>query len=143
MVIRELNKLDLPFLLEVRNHESTRENLENNSVFNIEQCIKWFKTLNSPWFIIEVDTIPVGYIRTDNECIGIDIHMDFRKKGYAKQAFLEYLKNKKYAKLWVFDNNFAKDLYIKLGFVETKNFKYIREKLYIEMEYIKNEKIKK
>lgn len=139
MVIRELNELDLPFLLEVRNHESTRENLENNSVFSIEQCTKWFKTLNSPWFIIEVDNTPVGYIRIDNEYVGIDIHMDFRKKGYAKQAFLEYLKDKKYAKLWVFDNNFAKNLYIKLGFVETKNFKYIREKLYIEMEYVKNE----
>jgi hypothetical protein len=139
MVIRELNELDLPFLLEVRNHESTRENLENNSVFSIEQCTKWFKTLNSPWFIIEVDNTPVGYIRIDNEYVGIDIHMNFRKKGYAKQAFLEYLKDKKYAKLWVFDNNFAKNLYIKLGFVETKNFKYIREKLYIEMEYVKNE----
>ena len=65
--------------------------------------------------------------------------MDFRRKGYAKQAFLEYLKNKKYAKLWVFDDNFAKDLYIKLGFKETGALKYIREKLYIEMEYIKNE----
>jgi len=139
MVIRELNELDLPFLLEVRNHESTRENLENNSVFSIEQCTKWFKTLNSPWFIIEVDNTPVGYIRIDNEYVGIAIHMNFRKKGYAKQAFLEYLKDKKYAKLWVFDNNFAKNLYIKLGFVETKNFKYIREKLYIEMEYVKNE----
>lgn len=138
MVIRELNELDLPFLLEVRNHDSTRENLENNSIFNIEQCTKWFKTLNSPWFIIEVDNTPVGYIRTDNEYVGIDIHMDFRKKGYAKQAFLEYLKDKEYSKLWVFDDNFAKSLYIKLGFVETKNFKYIREKLYIEMEYIKD-----
>lgn len=139
MVIRELTESDLSFLLEVRNHESTRKNLENNSVFTLEQCKKWFKTLTSPWFIIEINNTPIGYIRIDNDYIGVDIHMDFRRKGYAKQAFLEYLKNKKYAKLWVFDDNFAKDLYIKLGFKETGALKYIREKLYIEMEYIKNE----
>lgn len=137
MVIRELNELDLSFLLEVRNHESTRENLENNSIFSIEQCTKWFKTLNSPWFIIEVDNIPVGYIRIDNEYIGIDIHMDFRKKGYAKQAFKEYLKDKEHAALWVFNDNFAKELYLQLGFFETGNIKDIRDKSYIEMKYVK------
>ena len=137
MVIRELNELDLSFLLEVRNHESTRENLENNSIFSIEQCTKWFKTLNSPWFIIEVDNIPVGYIRIDNEYIGIDIHMDFRKKGYTKQAFKEYLKDKEHAALWVFNDNFAKELYLQLGFFETGNIKDIRDKSYIEMKYVK------
>lgn len=30
MVIRELKENDLDFLLEIRNHESTRENLEKN-----------------------------------------------------------------------------------------------------------------
>jgi predicted GNAT family acetyltransferase len=74
----------------------------------------------------------------DSKIIGIDIHMDFRQKGYAKQAFKEYLKDKEYAKLWVFDNNFAKNIYINLGFIKTGAFKYIKEKLYIEMEYIKN-----
>jgi hypothetical protein len=138
MVIRELTELDLPFLLEIRNHESTRVNLEDDSIFDIDQCTKWFKTLTSPWFIIEVNNKPVGYIRVKDDLIGIDIHMDFRQKGYAKQAFKEYLKDKEYAKLWVFDNNFAKNIYINLGFIKTGAFKYIKEKLYIEMEYIKN-----
>ena len=90
MVIRELTELDLPFLLEIRNHKSTRVNLEDDSIFDIDQCTKWFKTLTTPWFIIEVNNKPVGYIRVKDDLIGIDIHMDFRKKGYAKQAFKEY-----------------------------------------------------
>jgi hypothetical protein len=45
--------------------------------------------------------------------------MDFRKKGYAKQAFKEYLKDKEHAALWVFNDNFSKELYLQLGFFET------------------------
>jgi len=135
MVIRKLTKLDLPFLLEIRNHESTRVNLENDSVFDIEQCEKWYDNIQSPWFIVEINNISVGYIRVDNNFVGIDIHMDHRKKGYAKQAFKEYLKDKKHAKLWVFEDNFAKDFYLQLGFFETGNSKIIRDRVYIEMEY--------
>ena len=47
-----LLKEHLFFLLEVRNHETTRYNLENDEVFNLEQCQKWFETLNSPWYIV-------------------------------------------------------------------------------------------
>lgn len=137
MVIRELTELDLPFLLEIRNHESTRVNSEDNSIFDIDQCIKWFKTLITPWFIIEINNKPVGYIRVKGDYIGIDIHMDFRKKGYAKQAFKEYLKDKEHAALWVFNDNFAKELYLQLGFFETGNTKDIRDKSYIEMKYVK------
>lgn len=137
MVIRKLTKLDLPFLLEIRNHESTRVNLENDSVFNLEQCEQWFKNLKSSWYIIEVNNIPVGYIRTEGNYIGIDIHVDYRRKGYAEKAFRKYLEDKQYAKLWVFNDNFAKELYLKLGFIENGNYKTIRDKLYIEMEYYK------
>ena len=142
MVIRKLTEIDLPFLLEIRNHESTRVNLENDSVFNLEQCEKWFENLSSPWFIIEVNNEPVGYIRTEGDSVGIDIHMNHRKKGYAKQAFKEYLKDKEYASLWVFDENFAKELYLQLGFFETGNTKNIRDKSYIEMKYTNLQKYK-
>jgi len=137
MVIRKLTKLDLPFLLEIRNHESTRVNLENDSVFDLEQCEQWFKNLKSPWYIIEVDNIPVGYIRTEDDYVGIDIHINHRRKGYAKKAFKKYLKNKQHAKLWVFNDNFAKELYLELGFIENGNFKTIRDRQYVEMEYYK------
>ena len=135
--LRKLLETDLPFLLEIRNHESTRKNLENNSIFTLEQCQNWYKTLSSPWLIILKDNIRVGYVRTSEGCVGIDIHMDHRKKGYAKQAYKEYLKDKNYAKLWVFEDNFAKELYIKLDFTPTGIFKIIRGKKYILMEYKK------
>lgn len=135
VTLRPLLITDLPFLLEVRNHESTRVNLENDSTFTLNECKKWFGSLNSPWYIIEINNHKVGYFRTNKFEIGCDIHPDYRRKGYAKIAYEIYLKDKKYASLWVFDNNFAKQLYLNLGFKPTGNTKFIRERLYIQMEY--------
>lgn len=135
VTLRPLLITDLPFLLEVRNHESTRVNLENDSTFTLNECEKWFGSLNSPWYIIEINNHKVGYFRTNEFEIGCDIHPDYRRKGYAKIAYEIYLKDKKYASLWVFDNNFAKQLYLNLGFKSTGNTKFIRERLYIQMEY--------
>jgi hypothetical protein len=50
-------------------------------------------------------------------------------------AYEVYLKDKDYASLWVFEDNFAKNLYEKLGFVYNNNLKIIRERNYIQMEY--------
>lgn len=133
--LRDLTKKDLPFLLEVRNDDSTRNNLENNSIFILEQCQEWFDTLKSPWYIIEVNRHPVGYIRTNGDEVGCDIHPNFRRKGYAKMAYELYLADKDYATLWVFEDNFAKDLYEKLGFSSTGKLKYIRGRAYIQMDY--------
>lgn len=135
VTLRPLLITDLPFLLEVRNHESTRVNLENDSTFTLNECEKWFGSLNSPWYIIEINNHKVGYFRTNGFEIGCDIHPDYRRKGYAKIAYEIYLKDKKYASLWVFDNNFAKQLYLNLGFKVTGNTKFIRKRLYIKMEY--------
>lgn len=135
ITLKLLTEEDLPFLIEVRNHESTRINLENNSVFTLKQCKKWFKTLKDPWYLIKDNNIKIGYIRINNEYIGVDIHIDHRKKGYAKLAWKEILSKITNAKLWVFDDNFAKQLYLDLGFIETENIKYIRKRKYIEMKY--------
>ena len=135
VTLRPLLITDLPFLLEVRNHESTRVNLENDSTFTLNECEKWFGSLNSPWYIIEINNHKVGYFRTNGFEIGCDIHPDYRKKGYAKIAYEIYLKDKKYASLWVFDNNFEKQLYLNLGFKVTGNTKFIIKRLYIKMEY--------
>lgn len=135
ILLRGLTIDDLSFLLEIRNHKTTRTYLENDTCFTYEQCIGWFKNLQSEWFIVEVDNKKIGYVRTDGDYVGVDIHMEYRKMGYATQVFLKYLENKSYAKLWVFDDNFAKKMYLKLGFTPTKNKKIIREREYIEMEY--------
>ena len=135
VILRSLTKEDLPFLLEVRNDYSTRNNLENNSTFTLEQCKNWFDNLKSSWYIIEVNKVSVGYLRTNGDEVGCDIHPDFRRKGYAKMAYELYLKDKTYASLWVFSDNFAKDLYLKLDFKETGERGFVRGRNYIKMEY--------
>lgn len=135
MVLRKLSIWDLPFLLEVRNDETTRVNLENDSVFTLEECAEWFLDKRPDWYIIEVDGNSVGYIRTNGNEIGADIHPEHRRKGYAREAYKLYLKDKKYASLWVFVDNFAKNLYTELGFVENGNTKTIRGREYIQMIY--------
>jgi len=135
MNLRQLSILDLPFLLEVRNDETTRVNLENDSVFTLAQCEEWFLIRKPKWFIIEIDGNRVGYIRTNGVEVGIDIHPNYRRNGYAREAYKLYLKDKEYATLWVFVDNFAKILYTELGFVENGNVKTIRGRDYIQMVY--------
>lgn len=135
MNLRELSISDLPFLLEVRNDETTRVNLENDSVFTLAQCEEWFLIRKPKWYIIEIDDNSVGYIRTNGVEVGIDIHPNYRRKGYAREAYKLYLKDKEYATLWVFVDNFAKILYTELGFVENGNTKTIRGRDYIQMVY--------
>ena len=133
--LRPLTENDLPFLLEVRNDESTRQFLEHDSKFTLKEVLKWFRDNQPKWFVIKMDTTSVGYIRTHNDEVGCDIHPNFRKKGYAKMAYELYLQDKNYASLWVFEDNFAVKLYKKLGFTSTENSKMVRKRNYIKMEY--------
>lgn len=128
----------LEFLLEVRNQKSTRQFLENDSIFTINECKEWFSNLKSPWYIILVDDSPVGYFRTNGDEIGCDIHPDYRRKGYARMAYESYLKNVSYSTLWVFEDNLAKNLYESLGFLEIGESKKIRNRKYVRMIWKKN-----
>ena len=135
--LRPLYQSDLLFLLEVRNDDSTRNNLEDNSIFTYPECRTWFDYTQPKWFIIEVNRFSVGYIRTNGDEVGCDIHPNFRRRGYARMAYELYLKDKDYASLWVFEDNFAKNLYEKLGFKLTGKSKIIRDRNYVYMEYKK------
>jgi hypothetical protein len=135
--LNPLTENDLPFLLEIRNDKSTNQFLENNSKFTLKQSVKWFRETQPKWFIIEINRMSVGYIRTNGDEVGCDIHPNFRRRGYAKMAYELYLKDKNYASLWVFEDNFAKNLYEKLGFIVNGNSKTIRDRSYIQMEYNK------
>lgn len=128
---------DLPFLLEVRNDPSTRENLEDNREFSLEECESWFETTKPPWFLVKNEEgEKVGYFRIKESDIGCDIHPEHRRKGYARQAFKEYLKKVDYATLWVFEDNFAKTLYESLGFRESGEAKFVRDRSYVKMVYV-------
>jgi len=131
-----LTENDLPFLLEIRNDDSTRNNLENDSTFTLPECRIWFECTKPKWYIIETHTDAVGYFRTNGDEVGCDIHPNYRRLGYAKQAYETYLEDKEYASLWVFEDNFAKGLYKKLGFYYTQKSKIIRERKYLQMEWI-------
>ena len=137
--LRPLDLNDLEFLLEVRNNDSTLQFLENNSKFTLEESKSWFENTQPKWYIIEIFEHPVaysvGYIRTNGDEVGCDIHPNFRRKGYARMAYELYLKDKDYASLWVFEDNFAKNLYEELGFIANKNSKVIRGRNYIQMEW--------
>ena len=87
--LHPLVKTDLKFLLEIRNHESTRSQLKNDTIFTLEECEKWFENLSSPWYVIvDEDLLRVGYFRTDGDVIGCDIHPNFRRMGYARSCLL-------------------------------------------------------
>ena len=76
-------------------------------------------------------------MRIDGDTIGIDIHPNFRRKGYARLAYQKYLENTDYADLWVFEDNHAKKLYEELGFVETGQSGLRRGRKYLKMVYKK------
>lgn len=136
--LRPLKLDDLNFLLEVRNNESTRKFLENDSVFTIEECTEWFIKTNPKWYIIINESNQrVGYFRTNGYEVGCDIHPKHRRKGYARLAYNEYLKDKNYATLWVFEDNFAINLYESLNFKTYGEFKKVRGRKYIYMIYKK------
>lgn len=128
---------DISFFNEVRNECSNF--LHNKSKYTLEQSYQWFlkKGETDPFFIYEIEGIKIGYFRTSNwtknSCyVGMDIHKDFRGKGFAKLAyniFFEYIKNNyldiKELKLEVLkSNNIAYRLYKKIGFSEIKRYPY-------------------
>lgn len=138
VTLLSLLESDLPFLIEVRNDESTRSQLGNDSLFTLEDCKELFTKEQPEWLlIINHNLTKVGYMRIDGDTIGIDIHPNFRRKGYARLAYQKYLENTDYADLWVFEDNHAKKLYEELGFVETGEYETLRDRKYLKMIYEK------
>ena len=138
VTLLSLLESDLPFLIEVRNDESTRSQLENDSLFTLEDSTQWFKKEQPEWLlIINHNLTRIGYMRIDGDTIGIDIHPNFRRKGYARLAYQKYLEDTDYADLWVFEDNHAKKLYEELGFVETGEYDTLRDRKYLKMIYEK------
>ena len=148
ITFRNMAESDLKWFLEVRNDDSTRHFLLDNSIFSLDEAQKWFKNLDKklwPYQIIsrverkyvqnegnylrqmqnyfEIE-LPIGYTRRymtkidGKEIIelGCDIHPKHRRKGYAKKAYIDMLSQLETASLWVFEDNFARNLYFELGF---------------------------
>lgn len=124
--ITPLKKKNLPFLLEIRNE--CKEFLHDNREFNLLDCQKWFKEVIPEYFICLLDNDQVGYFRTslwsrDSCFVGMDLHKDFRGRGYAKPLyylffiFLKEVCGLSFVYLEVLESNSrALNLYKDLGF---------------------------
>jgi GNAT superfamily N-acetyltransferase len=142
MVIKRLKESDLPFLLEVRNDDRTRHYLEDNRKFTLDECKEWFKGLELFWYVIWDNGQRKGYVRLSRKLgklyIGIDIHPDQRRKGYARRTFEMFLKTAKIFHislyLWVFEKNHAYEFYKRLGFRDL-DWKILRGRIYRNMVY--------
>ena len=74
--LRILTESDLEFLLEIRNHETTKQFLWNTSYFGLQECKEWYSELQWPWYIIENELgEKVGYLRTNGDEVGCDIQL--------------------------------------------------------------------
>lgn len=99
ITLRSMEFEDIPFFLGVRN--ACREFLHDNAKFSLKQCVEWWNTHNPMFYIIEHERDSVGYVRISNwdhvnrhVCVGVDIHPDHRRLGYAQEAYrltLNYL----------------------------------------------------
>jgi GNAT superfamily N-acetyltransferase len=134
VTLKDITVNDLTDLLHIRSHKSTRDMLEDNSIFHLSECEDWFNKTKPQWKMISYnDNQNIGYIRIKDDTVGIDIHPDFRRQGIARQAYEQILPTKDKWRLWVFEDNHAKQLYLELGFIATGESKLVRDKQYIEM----------
>lgn len=135
MTIREVEAKDLEWLLSLRNDESTRKWLGCSDKLSFEEQVRWYVGMKNDshknYMIIEVDSDPVGLIRKDeidlNNAsirIGVDIHKNFRRNGYAYNAYrmlISDLFSLGYHRIWLLvdeENSPAINLYKKFGFKE-------------------------
>jgi len=128
ITFRELTKEDLGFLVEIRNE--CREMLHDDSMFDLTDAISWYDRLRPRYYIIEQNSVAVGYFRTSNWdeknkhlYVGCDLHANYRGQGLAEIAyasFLHFLFNElgmNKVSLEVLEHNHrAQHLYRKLGF---------------------------
>ena len=119
---------DAEFILEIRNHPDTIKYLHTRDEYTVDEFKKWHEETSPEWLLIvdkDIDK-PVGYVRTSERTdyelmVGIDIHIDYRRQGYATAAYKKLfyiLKAKMYqaVNLEVFDYNPAFEIYKHLGF---------------------------
>lgn len=134
---KPLELIDLEFVLEVRNDETTRKFLRDDRVFELSNAKEWYNDNKPEWLIIldSASDDKLGYFRIEGDLIGCDIHPNFRRRGIARKAYQLYLKDKKKAVLWVFEENFAINLYLSLGFRRTGKGQVIRGMNEVEMVY--------
>jgi RimJ/RimL family protein N-acetyltransferase len=84
---------EIAFLNEVRN-ECAKEFLHNSETYTLEETIKWYSTLRTPYYLVTNNSEKIGYFRTsnyskinENMYVGMDIHNSHRGKGLAFESY--------------------------------------------------------
>lgn len=97
MHFRRLEKDDLQFLNEVRNHYC-EEFLHDSRKFTIEETVSWFQEYNPEYYIIEINGNRIGYFRISNVSktnrnlyLGADIHPKFVGLGYGYKSYVKFI----------------------------------------------------
>lgn len=136
----EIKRADLKFINEVRN--ASCEYLHNPTKFTLEQTEIWYDQIYSinshPWFIVYFCGFRIGYIRISGDkgklYIGMDIHPDYRGRGYSKVVYKEFInliyKDTQIKDLWLEvlkTNPRAIHIYESLGFEKVDEYEFPRD----------------
>jgi len=128
---KKIDELDLSFLNDLRN-ECAEDYLHDSRKFSLYETILWFEKTKPNYYIILLGGVKIGYFRITNHSyqnknlyLGADLALEYRGKGLAKQAYLEFipylfnLYDLHKINLEVLETNFnALKLYESLGFVK-------------------------
>ena len=133
-----IERKDLGFLRHLRNEPTTWKQLTTVHFITEKEQEDWFNNppVGQKFYLVETTdepshVIPVGMVRTSlldqqnkSICIGVDIHPDYRGKGYGKatyQLLLKYCFNYlNLNRVWLSvleTNTIAISLYKKVGFI--------------------------
>lgn len=134
ITLHDLEEQDLEWARELHNDPEVLSMLTDPTEVTSDQQLKWFYNLQnsktSIRIIAKLEEVPIGIIRIDqidwhnlSVCVGLDIHKDYRGKGYAKEIYRQIFNYTfdfmKMHRVWllVADYNWrAIKLYTKLGF---------------------------
>ena len=139
--LRQAKPIDRDFFLTTYNQEDSRNQMELDIVVPEDWYLLLISNPKSLWFIIEEDKTPLGlfnsFEKEDKLYFGIIVSKDKRRQGTARKALKKYLefmdKEEMDSYLECFDSNFAKKLYLELGYKQMKEYKIIRGRKYIKM----------
>lgn len=144
VVLQQISIEDYDYWIELNNDPENLHFMESDREFDNEDfrailssdLVKWYliKELNDDLEYYSVGLFTV-YVRNSELYLGIIIDKNYRRQGFARKAFEDYLKYMDEAgivtNLCYFTDNFAAKLYESLGYIPTGEKKIVRGREFI------------
>jgi RimJ/RimL family protein N-acetyltransferase len=144
VVLQQISIEDYDYWIELNNDPENLHFMESDREFDNEDfrailssdLVKWYliKELNDELEYYNVGLFTV-YVRNSELYLGIIIDKNYRRQGFARKAFMDYLKYMDEAgiatNLCYFTDNFAAKLYESLGYIHTGEKKVVRGREFI------------